>query len=116
MIQAKSICDVLVVGVHSDKEIEENKSVPVMRQAERYGLLEHIKWIGQILHDVPYSPQMATLERAQAFICISMCIYTYIYIYIYIWGERARERERHRAQADFCIHGDDMPVNAQVLL
>lgn len=78
--QAKSICDVLVVGVHSDKEIEENKSVPVMRQAERYGLLEHIKWIGQILHDVPYSPQMATLERAQA---------------------------------DFCIHGDDMPVNAQ---
>mmetsp|Transcript_20989 Transcript_20989/g.53035 ORF Transcript_20989/g.53035 Transcript_20989/m.53035 type:complete len:451 (+) Transcript_20989:182-1534(+) len=78
--QAKAICDVLVVGVHSDTEIQENKSVPVMRQAERYALLEHIKWIDEIVHDVPYSPQLATLERARA---------------------------------DFCIHGDDMPVNAQ---
>jgi len=38
---------------------QENKSVPVMRQAERYGLLEHIKWIGQILHDVPPRPRRA---------------------------------------------------------
>merc|ERR1719223_2192668 len=78
--QAKSICDVLIVGVHSDSEIEENKSVPVMRQKERYALLEHIKWIDEIVHDVPYSPQLATLERARA---------------------------------DFCVHGDDMPVNSQ---
>ncbi|CAE7241602.1 Pcyt2, partial [Symbiodinium necroappetens] len=78
--QAKSICDVLVVGIHSDQEIADNKSVPVMKQTERYGLLDHIKWIDEILYEVPYSPEMATLERASA---------------------------------DFCIHGDDMPVNAQ---
>lgn len=78
--QAKCICDVLVVGVHSDMEIQENKAVPVMRQPERYGLLEHIKWIDEVVHDVPYSPQLATLERARA---------------------------------DFCVHGDDMPINAQ---
>eukprot|EP00931_Biecheleriopsis_adriatica_P010381 TRINITY_DN111458_c0_g1_i1.p1 TRINITY_DN111458_c0_g1~~TRINITY_DN111458_c0_g1_i1.p1 ORF type:complete len:459 (+),score=102.53 TRINITY_DN111458_c0_g1_i1:26-1402(+) len=78
--QAKNICDVLVVGIHSDQEIAENKAMPVMAEKERYGLLEHIKWIDEILHDVPYSPQIATLERAGA---------------------------------DFCIHGDDMPVNAQ---
>eukprot|EP00439_Symbiodinium_sp_Y106_P058489 s1472_g8.t1 len=78
--QAKSICDVLVVGIHSDQEIADNKSVPVMKQTERYGLLDHIKWIDEIIYEVPYSPEIATLERASA---------------------------------DFCIHGDDMPVNAQ---
>eukprot|EP00438_Fugacium_kawagutii_P032886 Skav209402 [mRNA] locus=scaffold1671:9298:13511:- [translate_table: standard] len=78
--QAKNICDVLVVGIHSDQEIAENKSMPVMEQAERYRLLDHIKWIDEILYDVPYSPEIATLERARA---------------------------------DFCIHGDDMPVNSQ---
>ena len=78
--QAKNICDVLVVGIHSDQEIAENKSMPVMQQDERYRLLDHIKWIDEILYDVPYSPEIATLERARA---------------------------------DFCIHGDDMPVNSQ---
>jgi ethanolamine-phosphate cytidylyltransferase len=78
--QAKALCDVLVVGVHSDDEITENKALPVMKQAERYALLEHVKWIDEILHDVPYSPEIATLDRARA---------------------------------DFCVHGDDMPVNSQ---
>lgn len=78
--QAKSICDMLIVGIHSDTEIEENKALPVMTQAERYGLLGHVKWIDEILYDVPYSPHISTLERAKA---------------------------------DFCVHGDDMPVNAQ---
>mmetsp|Transcript_67563 Transcript_67563/g.188531 ORF Transcript_67563/g.188531 Transcript_67563/m.188531 type:complete len:459 (+) Transcript_67563:66-1442(+) len=78
--QAKSICDHLVVGVHSDLEIELNKALPVMKQEERYALLEHIKWIDEIVHDVPYSPHLSTLELARA---------------------------------DFCVHGDDMPVNAQ---
>lgn len=78
--QAKCICDTLVVGIHSDTEIEENKALPVMKQPERYALLDHIKWIDEILYDVPYSPELATIERARA---------------------------------DFCVHGDDMPVNAQ---
>lgn len=78
--QAKQICDTLVVGIHSDEVITESKALPVFRQKERYALLEHLKWIDEILPDVPYSPEMATLERARA---------------------------------DFCIHGDDMPVNAQ---
>jgi len=78
--QAKAICDELVVGVHSDSEIEENKALPVMQQEERYALLDHIKWIDRVLYDVPYSPQLETLDKARA---------------------------------DFCIHGDDMPVNAQ---
>eukprot|EP00933_Yihiella_yeosuensis_P079160 TRINITY_DN913_c1_g1_i1.p1 TRINITY_DN913_c1_g1~~TRINITY_DN913_c1_g1_i1.p1 ORF type:complete len:460 (-),score=70.05 TRINITY_DN913_c1_g1_i1:99-1478(-) len=78
--QAKSICDVLVVGVHSDVEIAENKAVPVMKQNERYALLDHIKWIDELVYDVPYTPLLSTLEKAKA---------------------------------DFCVHGDDMPVNSE---
>jgi len=77
--QAKQFCDVLVVGVHSDEEITRNKGRPVMRQAERYELLSHVKWIDEIMYDTPYSPLMSTLAAARA---------------------------------DFCIHGDDLPVGA----
>jgi len=75
--QAKGECDVLVVGIHSDEEITNNKAPPVIKQAERYALLEHIKWIDEILYDVPYSPSLATLDLARA---------------------------------DYCVHGDDMPI------
>jgi len=78
--QAKGLCDTLVVGIHSDSEIEENKALPVMQQSERYGLLHHVKWIDEIVHDVPYSPLLETLDKAHA---------------------------------DFCVHGDDMPINSQ---
>ena len=75
--QAKMLCDKLVVGVHSDDEITLSKAKPVMNQAERYGLLEHLKWADELVYDVPYSPSIATLDRCGA---------------------------------DFCVHGDDMPV------
>ncbi|KAF4662105.1 Ethanolamine-phosphate cytidylyltransferase [Perkinsus chesapeaki] len=77
--QAKAQCDVLVVGIHSDDEIASNKAPPVMKQEERYELLKHVKWIDEILHDVPYAPSLKTLARAKA---------------------------------DFCVHGDDMPVDS----
>jgi ethanolamine-phosphate cytidylyltransferase len=68
--QAKRLCDVLVVGVHSDDEIESNKALPVMKQEERYSLLDHVRWIDEILPDVPYSPSLETLKQARAEICI----------------------------------------------
>lgn len=68
--QAKQLCDVLVVGVHSDAEIDRNKGPPVMREAERYALLDHIKWIDEILYDVPYSPSLETLALASADFCV----------------------------------------------
>lgn len=33
--QAKAMGDVLVVGVHSDEEVEKHKGMPVMRYEER---------------------------------------------------------------------------------
>lgn len=77
--QAKQLCDVLVVGVHSDAEIAGVKGPPVMFQEERYELLRHVKWADELLFDVPYSPSLRTLELARA---------------------------------DFCVHGDDLPVGA----
>ena len=56
--QAKQVCDYLIVGIHSDEEIERNKARPVMKQEERYELLRHIKWIDEVITDVPYSPSV----------------------------------------------------------
>jgi len=77
--QAKSLCDRLVVGIHSDACIKANKGPPVMSQEERYSLLQHMKWADKIAFDVPYSPSCALLDKVGA---------------------------------DFCIHGDDMPVSS----
>merc|ERR1719494_934184 len=39
--QAKQLCDVLVVGVHSDEVIRTCKAPPVILQDERYAILKH---------------------------------------------------------------------------
>jgi ethanolamine-phosphate cytidylyltransferase len=56
--QAKQVCDILIVGIHSDEEIERNKAKPIMKEAERYALLKHIKWIDEIIYDAPYTPTL----------------------------------------------------------
>lgn len=66
IIAVLALCDVLVVGIHSDEEIAMHKAPPVMKESERYALLEHIKWIDEIIYDVPYSPSLHTLELARA--------------------------------------------------
>jgi ethanolamine-phosphate cytidylyltransferase len=64
--QAKNVCDTLIVGIHSNAEIEHQKGPPVMKQEERYGLLQHIKWIDEIAFDVPYCPSLETLAKVRA--------------------------------------------------
>jgi ethanolamine-phosphate cytidylyltransferase len=61
--QAKQVCSYLIVGIHSDLEIEQNKSKPIMTQDERYALLSHIKWIDEIITDVPYTPTLSLIEK-----------------------------------------------------
>ena len=39
---AWSICARAIGEVHSDNEIEANKALPVMKEAERYSLLDHV--------------------------------------------------------------------------
>ena len=69
--QAKSICDRLIVGIHSTACIEANKGPPVMSQEERYSLLQHIKWADKVVFDVPYAPSCALLDKLGADFCVS---------------------------------------------
>ena len=61
--QAKAVCDILIVGIHSDEEIAINKAPSVMKEKERYSLLDHIKWIDEVIYDVPYSPTLDLLKK-----------------------------------------------------
>jgi ethanolamine-phosphate cytidylyltransferase len=62
--QAKSLCDVLVVGISSDAEILAKKGLKTLvGEADRYAMLKHIKWIDEIIVDVPYSPDPELLEK-----------------------------------------------------
>jgi ethanolamine-phosphate cytidylyltransferase len=74
------VCNTLIVGIHSNEEIEKQKGPPVMKQEERYELLKHIKWIDEIAYDVPYCPSLDTLKKVNA---------------------------------DFVVHGDDIPYNSE---
>ncbi|KAI7831887.1 ethanolamine-phosphate cytidylyltransferase-like protein [Kickxella alabastrina] len=47
--QARAMCDYLVVGVHSDVEIEKNKGPCVMREDERYAAVAACKWVDEVL-------------------------------------------------------------------
>lgn len=68
--QAKQLCDVLVVGVHSDAEILANKGPPVIRQEERYSILNHLKWVDEIIYDVSYTPQLSLLSQCNVDFCV----------------------------------------------
>ncbi|KAJ6808290.1 putative ethanolamine-phosphate cytidylyltransferase [Iris pallida] len=53
--QAKSLGDVLVVGVVSDQEIVANKGLaPVLSMEERLTLVGGLKWVDQVIPNAPY--------------------------------------------------------------
>ncbi|CAH8457311.1 unnamed protein product [Dicrocoelium dendriticum] len=60
--QARNLGDVLVVGVHPDEEIKKHKGAPVYTQEERYRLVKAIKWVDEVVEDVPYVTDPNTLE------------------------------------------------------
>ncbi|XP_039131751.1 ethanolamine-phosphate cytidylyltransferase-like isoform X2 [Dioscorea cayenensis subsp. rotundata] len=52
--QAKSLGDVLVVGVASDEEIVANKGPPVLSMEERLILVRGLKWVDEVIVNTPY--------------------------------------------------------------
>ena len=66
--QAKLIADsvggVLVVGVHTDLEIEANKGPPVMRDDERLQLVAAVKWVDELIFDTCVC-RLCALRRAR---------------------------------------------------
>ncbi|KAJ0984153.1 hypothetical protein J5N97_002509 [Dioscorea zingiberensis] len=52
--QAKSLGDILVVGVVSDEEIVANKGPPVLSMEERLILVRGLKWVDEVIANAPY--------------------------------------------------------------
>lgn len=48
-LQAKTLGDVLVVGLVPDSEIQRCKGPPVMNEAERYTMVESVKWVDEVI-------------------------------------------------------------------
>lgn len=52
--QAKALGDVLVVGINPETEIRKHKGPPVMTDEERRVAVSSVKWVDEVLTDVPY--------------------------------------------------------------
>mmetsp|Transcript_4355 Transcript_4355/g.13166 ORF Transcript_4355/g.13166 Transcript_4355/m.13166 type:complete len:434 (+) Transcript_4355:142-1443(+) len=61
--QAKSLGHVLVVGICPDEEIMRNKGPPVMNNEERYLAVESVKWVDEIISNVPYDVTPEFLDK-----------------------------------------------------
>ncbi|KAJ2357264.1 choline phosphate cytidylyltransferase [Coemansia sp. RSA 2618] len=59
---ARAMGDYLVVGVHSDAEVERNKGPCVMKEDERYAAVAGCKWVDEVVHDAPYVTTMEMLD------------------------------------------------------
>ncbi|KAI0565880.1 Ethanolamine-phosphate cytidylyltransferase [Gracilaria domingensis] len=52
--QAKALGDVLVVGINPEHEIRKHKGPPIMSDEERRIAVSSVKWVDEVLTDVPY--------------------------------------------------------------
>ncbi|KAJ6223275.1 hypothetical protein RDWZM_001820 [Blomia tropicalis] len=68
--QAKAMGDCLVVGVHSDDEITRHKGPPVFTEQERYKMVRAIKWVDEVVEDVPYITTLDTLDKYECDFCV----------------------------------------------
>lgn len=89
--QARALGDYLVVGVHSDAEVERNKGMPVMRGEERYSItinhnaypphplqispirykaVEACKWVDEVVRDAPYTTRLEVMDRYGCQVCV----------------------------------------------
>ncbi|KAJ2892640.1 choline phosphate cytidylyltransferase, partial [Coemansia aciculifera] len=60
--QARAMGDYLVVGVHSDVEVEKNKGPCVMKEDERYAAVAACKWVDEVVKDAPYVTTLEILD------------------------------------------------------
>ncbi|ODM98473.1 Ethanolamine-phosphate cytidylyltransferase [Orchesella cincta] len=67
--QAKALGDYLIVGVHSDEEIEQHKGPPVFTAEERYAMVRGIKWVDDIVEGAPYVTTIETLNNYDCDFC-----------------------------------------------
>ncbi|KAI8337813.1 hypothetical protein EDC96DRAFT_578809 [Choanephora cucurbitarum] len=68
--QAKEMGDILVVGVHSDAEIEKNKGPTVMKEQERYAAVAACKWVDEVVPNAPYNTTVEILKEHHIDFCV----------------------------------------------
>ncbi|KAG7670309.1 hypothetical protein KSW81_002874 [Nannochloris sp. 'desiccata'] len=61
--QAKTLGDELVVGLVPDREILRCKGPPLMNEDERLEMVESVKWVDEVVTDVPYDLTPAFLHE-----------------------------------------------------
>ncbi|KAI9054146.1 hypothetical protein LZ554_001317 [Drepanopeziza brunnea f. sp. 'monogermtubi'] len=66
MLQARQLGSELVVGIHSDESILENKGPTVMNLEERIAAVDACRWVTQ---SVPYAPYVTSLPWISHFGC-----------------------------------------------
>lgn len=67
--QAKALGKQLVVGVHSNAEIEKHKGPPVFTDEERYEMVRSIKWVDEVVEDAPYCTYQKTMDDNNCQFC-----------------------------------------------
>lgn len=68
--QAKRMGGKLIVGVHTDKEIEKHKGPPVFNEQERYKMVRAIKWVDEVVEGAPYITTLETLDQFDCGFCV----------------------------------------------
>lgn len=63
LYQAKQLCDELILGTHSDMEMEIYKNPPLFNYHERVFMLQYCKYINNIVHNTPYITDIETLNQ-----------------------------------------------------
>ncbi|RHZ70270.1 hypothetical protein Glove_273g21 [Diversispora epigaea] len=68
--QAKAMGDYLVVGVHSDVEIEKHKGPTVMKEEERYAAVAACKWADLVVPNAPYITSLQVMNQYDCDFCV----------------------------------------------
>lgn len=68
--QIKSFGDVLVVGVYSDKETASHRGKLVFSEEERYKMVKSVKWVDEVVEDVPYVTRLDYLVKYNCDFCV----------------------------------------------
>ncbi|CAI8034575.1 Ethanolamine-phosphate cytidylyltransferase [Geodia barretti] len=67
--QAKLMGDILVVALHSNADITAHKGLPVTTEEERYKMIRAIKWVDEVIEDIPCYTSVELLEKHNCDIC-----------------------------------------------
>jgi len=63
ILQSKTLCDTLVLGTHTDKEMSAQKNIPLFDFEDRCYMLSHCKYIDQFVGAVPYVVTIQTVHK-----------------------------------------------------